>query len=332
MHGIQILSDLKNNRKKWLDRRKECVTATKIAVISGANPFRSVYEQWAIDTGQIEDDFVENDFTKFGQHNEPFVAKLFAQREDKSTWAVDGFYHHPNYNWAAATPDYFVYKHDVENVPDSIGDLKAFGDGALLECKTSTIKALDYWSETECPKSAYVQLQWQMGVMGIPEGWVAGLIGGDPRNFFAPRFDFDPELWGILLDQAARYKTCVDKVTPPEPTPADNKLIDKIVGERTGGVHELNTAEISTAESIVQSIHGLRKELKELDGSAREMRDVIKEHEARLKIIAGDCSIARFPDGREIKISTVNVKPHEVKGHTYTRVYLPKPMGGSDGY
>lgn len=310
MHGIEILSRISENREEWLGRR--AYGSSDVSTIAGLNVYRSPLDAWAERTGK-RPAFEGNDYTELGSHMEDYIAKLFTKRTGLIIAKSDSLYSHPEHTWATASPDFLgVDEHDVP---------------FIVECKNTSHRHASEWSETDAPTNAVFQLQWQLGVLGIPYGYIAGLIGGDPKEFYYPRFDYDQELFEKLIQIVSQFKNCVDTESLPDVTGTDSKLLDEIFEPRTGAEKAIEANDYDAVCDHMSVINHARKEKKEIEVKMAEVDNVIKVCQNSIKVIMGKHSVGLLPDGRVIKISTINVPSRVNPAYSFTKLLLPKEIG-----
>lgn len=193
---------------------------SEVAAIAGLNRWTTPLELWALKTGKSQPKELSQAM-KLGQLLEPIVAKLYIEkRPDLATLPNLGIYQHPDYPWAVATPDFFLYhKADLD---DPSAEIEPWG---LLECKTTSAYRKDDWqdglNQALVPDNAHCQLQWQLGVLGLQRGAVACLIGG--RDFVYKEIEFNPDVFAQLLELGKKFMGLVESGTPPEAIAEDEQ-------------------------------------------------------------------------------------------------------------
>ena len=243
---------------------------------------------------------------------------MFSLREALPVSKANALYQHKDLDWAIATPDYFVCE-KIDSLPT---DLTPIG---ILECKSTTARSASYWDEDTAPSSAHCQLIWQLGVCGdLLRGWVGGLIGGDPRDFYSPHFEFDDSVFAQLVEVAEQFLKMVREDIPPDPGAGDSKLIEQIVGIRKSEAMIFSQEGADEAENIMQSLRKIKEEKSKINAQLKAVEIKAKEFENILKLMLGDSSQGLLPDGRVIEIKAVNVGSKEVKGYSFTKLKLPK--------
>jgi predicted phage-related endonuclease len=67
--------------QEWLEARKQDVTSTEVAALFGLNPHKSRLRLWHEKRGDVESDFEDNPFTKWGRRLQNAVAEGIAEDE-----------------------------------------------------------------------------------------------------------------------------------------------------------------------------------------------------------------------------------------------------------
>ena len=314
MHGITILDYIDERREEWLEARKGRIGSSEIGCIAGLNWFKSPLELWAEWTGKVESTLDQDEpFLVFGRTNEPLVRRLTAEKLGKHLWPANALYAHPEHEWASASPDAFYGEPGLFCEPQG-----------ACELKTATGKADHMWSDERGPEFYFCQLQWQLGVLGLPEGYLSCMIGGDPRDVRSPFYKFDPAAFESLLELGEDFRRCVEQDIPPDPGPGDSKLIGKIVGRKKGLSVPLNAADAEEIESIIVTLRPLKKEKSTIEAAAKELKSKCSALENKIKLILGKAETGVLPDGREIHATIVRNPGYAVSAFEYTKVTLPK--------
>lgn len=303
---LTLISDVDSNRDAWLEARKGKISATKIGVILGVNKYKSPLQLWAEETGKIEDDFQGNRYTRYGLILEPFIREILAEELGREVVASNALYQHSRIEFAIASPDAFILSDNLQ----------------LAELKTANSRMYREWEDDSAPDAYVLQLQWQMGVTGLSEGYIACLLGGDPANLLYPHFDFDHDMWDFMLSAARDFLHCVQQDVPPEPGPGDSKLIEKIV-RRKEGLKTLKEAELIEAETLIPLMLAAKNEKKEIAELLKEKEDEIKTCENKLRLLLGDSTAAEAA-GYCFEVSKISIAERIQKGYEYTLLKLKK--------
>lgn len=163
------------SREKWLEARRQGVTASEIATVCGLSPWDSPYALYWRKKGELPEPD-DNDAMALGRYLEDYVAQRFAELHPEFYTHGDGrsVFSHPDRPWQIATPDRIVYDHGIDLYGGRYGAGPAL---AVLECKTAA--SYDGWGDDGSdviPVHYLCQVLWQMDVMGVQTGYVACLF------------------------------------------------------------------------------------------------------------------------------------------------------------
>lgn len=303
-----LLTDVALHRAQWLEARKGRISATKIATVLGMNPYQSPLALWCQETRKVQDDYAGNAYTRLGSLLEPFVMDLLAGEIGHPVVAADALYQHQTVDLAIASPDALV------EMPG--------GALQLAELKTANARMAYAWEDGAVPDRYALQLQWQMGVTGVHEGYIACMIGGDPTDLPHPLLEFDQELWELMLGAATRFVECVVRDVPPAPGPGDAKLIESLV-DRTESIRPLSEAEQVEADAIIPELLAARARKKEIQKDLDSVGDTAKTLENRLRLLLGS-STSAYGAGYQIDLKRVYVPARQNSAYFYTPVRLKK--------
>lgn len=184
--------------REWHDLRREGIGGSEIGVIAGLNKWQSAYTLWATKTGQIEENYTDNDAMFWGRTLEPVILDHFAsQHPELIVTAGDGTYANIENPWQHANPDGFIATPDGRN--------------GILEIKTAMYE--EDWRDG-VPKTYMAQLQWYLRVFGYDYGYVAVLFHG---NKYAEYYvEYDAFQSDLDADLAFRFLLNVKNETAPD--------------------------------------------------------------------------------------------------------------------
>lgn len=198
-------------RERWLQLRKECVTSTEMAPVSGIPKYGKT--RWSIyheKLGELEDTFDPTERTEVGSILEQSIAKLVGERLGCRVLRLRDFMMRGK---LGASFDYHVVDPNSEY------------DGWLVEIKN--VDRMIYredWSEDVhkrpiAPDHISVQVQTQLEVARRPGTILAALVGGnDLKLGFIAR---DVEMGAALRSIATQFWVDIDEGNVPEVVPDD---------------------------------------------------------------------------------------------------------------
>ena len=147
------------NRDEWLKQRSKGLGGSDAGAVVGLNPYKSAYTLWAEKTGQISNVVEENEAIRLGNDLEDYVAKRFAERENKKIKRSSYCYQSKKFPFMRANVDRLI-----------------IGENAALECKTANpFKDGDY-SNDIIPPTYYCQCLHYMAVCGFDRMYLAVLV------------------------------------------------------------------------------------------------------------------------------------------------------------
>lgn len=276
------------DRAEWLKQRRTGVGGSDVAAVLGLSPWRTPYDVYLDKLGKATKELTSQ-AAHFGNRLEAVVADEFSERTGIRCTMQEHMYRNPLSHWEIANIDRYA------------------GPGAILECKTARladgwgpsqeeeIKAGEVASDHEIPIYYETQIQWYMGLLGVPVCYVAVLIGG--QDFRIYKVSRDPEIFEKIR---AKVKTFwlehVEKHVPPEPISVAD--VRALYAKDSGAMREASNEEAA------------------LVGDLKTVREQIKELEAQEKAIASKIILAI---GADTGITIAGKKAATYKAQTSRR-------------
>lgn len=279
---MKVLLNSGYTEAEFLEVRKNRIGGSDIAAIAGLNKFRTPLQVWLEKTGR-EKPVAENDYMWLGKRLEPIVAELFCRKTNKVLKPIGQVWGHPVHDFAIATPDYQLCEYMPQSDPPYVQTETA----PLVEIKTSSWRAKEFWGEDKAPDYAVIQLQWQLEIGGIDSGYVAGLIGGNPEDFFKPHILRNKDIANQLLDVAHKFMGLVKSDTPPAAKAGDAEMIQKLYPNRT-------EAEVLLPESSAMMFQRY-DQLKEIIKRSEDEQETIKNN---LMMLVKEGGTGKYADRR----------------------------------
>jgi putative phage-type endonuclease len=250
--------------------RRSGIGGSDAAVILGLSSWMTPLELWMRKTGRAAET-PDSPILRRGRKLEAIVASEYEEETGRKVTAAPGFVVHPEHSWM------------IGHVDRIIPPTNGFETPGILECKSANVFRLSQW-EDEAPLAAQVQLMHYLAVTGYKWGSVAGLLGG--IDFKYQDIQRNEDFIGKLIEKERSFWLLVQIDTPPEPTAADTKTLNKLYAAVTGQVIEL------PAEAELWDQQRLTAKM-EID----RLKDLLDEAEARLKFAIGAGEAGRLPDG-----------------------------------
>ena len=235
--------------------RKGFIGASDVSVILGINPFMTPLRLWAIKTGELAEENLDDvEAVEWGTRLERVVSDKFSDSHNVKLIARKTRYVHPIYTFLSCELDNIVA-----------------GTEELVEIKTVNAWAWKKWSnQDELPAHVIVQVMMQLGLSKRKVGWVACLCGG--QKYIEKRVEFDKKMFDDLVLKCVAFWDLVQSNTPPSAIAADNDDIVDIYpssNEQMQQIEELNTK--------ISHLQELKAHISELENQQAKIEAEIKQ-------------------------------------------------------
>lgn len=293
------------DRDGWLEWRRTHIGSSDITTICGLNPYQTPLELWAIKTGKM-DDIEQSPAMRYGQLVEPAIIEIFKDlHPEYEVRANDSTFESTEVEWATATPDAILREND------SI----IYG---LLECK-HTARFQD-WDDGGAPNYAHLQLQFQLGVMGLSYGHIGAVVGGRVNDFKDLYFKFEPDIWDACLEMGADFMKAIQQDIPPKAGAGDSKALNTLLELREGEKELDDMHWLKTYTDLKRRLGVAKKRVERLDEKKKELENQIKQE-------LGGLSAGLFPDGSRVSLKEVKVNPKS-KPYSFIRFNFKEARNG----
>lgn len=250
------------SREEWLNHRAGSIGGSEVAAVLGFSRWKTPLEVWGQKTGQIKDTGEQTEAMRWGSLLEPIIRKEFARRNNLTVSEANCIFAHVDYPFMTCNIDGYVIEDD--------------GTFALLEIKTANAFSVDDWQQG-CPPEYYLQVQYYMGILGLPRTYLAVLVGGsDYRQLVINR---DDEVISVIIAKVCQFWELVRYKTPPQPMASDNEVLNKLYPISKNESVQLNSKEIFAKYEVAKSALDIAKKEKE-------------ELEAQIKLLMGEAETA----------------------------------------
>lgn len=260
-----LATNTHEDRKGFLEARKGKVGCSDLPALCGISTWTSPLDLWMRVTGRTEST-EDNDTLWFGRQVEPIILGLLERRLQVPVKRVNEVWSNSKYPLLVGSPDAIVEKEGEE------------GPG-LAEAKNTGLWAKNLWSATSAPDAAHLQLQGQLGVSGYKWGYCAGLIGGSPRDFYTPRFDFSQDIFDQAYERVESFMQLVKKDIPPEARAGDEETLRALHGFPRDRIIDLPD---ETLELILRH-DALTRERAEHNRRSKDVSEQMDDIEAKLQ-------------------------------------------------
>ena len=247
------------NRDEWLKQRSKGLGGSDAGAVVGLNPYKSAYTLWAEKTGQISNVVEENEAIRLGNDLEDYVAKRFAERENKKIKRSSYCYQSKEFPFMRANVDRLIV-----------------GENSALECKTANpFKDGDY-SNDIIPPSYYCQCLHYMAVCGFDRMYLAVLVF--QKDFYTYVIDRGNEAVEAdiraLIKAESEFWKLVENGTAPDVDGSES------TAQTLKQLHkdELKTVfDLTEYDEKLDEIQELKEQQKELKAKQKTLENELKE-------------------------------------------------------
>jgi putative phage-type endonuclease len=242
--------------------RRTYIGGTDVSAILGINQYVTPYEVWEYKVG-ISDPVEENDVMLFGRLFEPVILDVAEKRIGNKILNRNDFFQHDDYPFLGVHPD------GITALNPKIPALKQYN----CECKTVAAWAYNKWTEP-VPFEYYCQIQHEMDI--IRNSWLPDLEYSyfivfvmDSRELHIDVVRYDEKFASKQRDFLIQFwNEMVVKNNPPDYQVSDfaksNEILDSYVQVT------------EDAKDIIRNYNKMKSEIKQLEGSLKDIENAIK--------------------------------------------------------
>lgn len=209
-----------DSRAEWLALRKRDVTASDMAALFGAHPYRTALKLYAIKSGLLDDD-EETPAMRRGKHMEVVAERIL--REEHPDWIVEAnaAYWSDAAVRIGATPDFIVRRPDRS------------GFGVVQVKSVADMIWRKQWKQPDGtidpPLYAVVQAHIEQRLTGASWAAVLPIVVSFGIEMPLIEFDIHEGIWDRAVDEtAAFWRMVADRRPPPADYGRDADTIDDI--------------------------------------------------------------------------------------------------------
>jgi putative phage-type endonuclease len=185
------------NDPSWHEARRTRIGGSEIGALMGWSPFQTPQQLLASKLGATPDR--NTPAMRRGRYLEPAIAAWYAGEHDVE---YDAEYQG---TWVAEN-DWQLYN------PDAVTT-----EGVLCEFKTTSVRDSEHgWGRaggSKVPLAYAAQVQWGLGVLGLPEAVLVVLAGAPKFDFAVYRMRFQPESFAYLTQRADQFRARIPERT-----------------------------------------------------------------------------------------------------------------------
>ena len=232
----------------WLRERAKDLTSTDIAALFGVSPYCTAFELYHVKHGNIAESNEENERTRWGKRLQEAIAEGVAYENAFVLRRMDEYIRDTDLR-VGSSFDFGGEPYDEAGGIFGAGLVPGTGLKPEFIVEIKNVDSLAFkrgWIETdfglEAPAHIELQLQHQLGVSGLREGYIAAFVGGNRVELL--RREFDAVVWQRILDLAAWFWSLTDAPAPDYAR--DYEVISRLHGYSSAGKVIEATGEIET--------------------------------------------------------------------------------------
>jgi putative phage-type endonuclease len=294
-HEARVVLPASASREEWLAARRNAIGGSEISAVMGINPYATPFHVFrAKADGWFEPEFETNEAIEWGHRLEQAVIDKavdelglgYVARPGGQIWA------NPKVPYIQVTPDAFVTKR------------RSWSALGLIEAKTAGDD--EGWTGGSAPLHYQIQLQVQLGVMGLKRGWLACFELGQARNFYLVETEFDAEWFAEAAHLAERFwiEHVQEGVAPMHDF--SHPRTEKLLRELRPKVHRQSIEFDDEALEWISDYNDAKEQLKVAEARMNEAKNWLIFHmgDAGAAYI-GEEKVASYP---EVSSSRINAE------------------------
>ncbi len=288
-------------REAWLAERMNSIGASEAAAALGVHPHQSPLALFNVKCGFVEpDDLSGNEAVEFGIRLERPIIEAFSERSGRNVtpWPQFKITRHPSKPHISCTPDAVEYEDaGIQSEATSV-----------VQIKTASAWLAREWKD-EPPLHYQVQVMQEMAVLDLPRATLVVLIGGQRLKWFdVPRDDAFIE---VMLQRLDEFWACVQSRTPPAIDWSESCSL---------ALKKLHPLDSGAEVQLPEEAADWDAELRDAKAKIKELEQVEKLNENRLKAAIGDNTYGVLPDGSRYSWATRDRKGYTVQPTTYRQL------------
>lgn len=300
MATVETTAQTIDPREAWLAERASGIGASESASAIGVDPYRSPIELWSTKCGLTEPDDISGKLpVKIGNRLEALVIEEFAEQSGRlvTPWPQYHSIKHPDFPFITCTPD------AEELNPDCLDERIS-----LVQVKAVSAYMDRQWKH-EAPLHYIVQCQHELAVVGCQRATLVALVGNSHLRWFD--LERDDAFIDALLQRLDEFWACVQNRIPPaiDWSESCSLALKKLHPQDSG-------AEVQLPEEAAE----WDAELRDAKAKIKELEQVEKLNENRLKAAIADATYGVLPDGSRYSWATRDRKGYTVEATTYRQL------------
>ena len=269
--------------EEWLELRGMGIGSSEVGTLLGLNPWDTPLQLWRRKKG-IDPPVQENNAMLMGHLLEDAVAQRWQIETGLQVIkasAGDYIVIDDEKPYLRVSPDRTYWLADAVHNNQNKG---------IVECKT-TVMGID---EDNIPLHWFSQLQYQLGVCGYSEGWLAWLVQG--RDFGCKHIKFDKDYYDWMVEEITKF-VHDNLIGGEEPLPMTTEDVLKKNPRAVEGKTLLATSDLIEACTKLKAIKAAVKE-QEAEAKGLEQQIKLALGDAEM-LLDGDTTLATWKNNKD---------------------------------
>lgn len=285
--------------KEWLDWRKTGIGGSDVAAVVGEAGWSSMLKLWAIKSGAVPDESLDNEDMEWRHRMEPMILqKMLDKHTECELVTRSPCFKRTDYPFMLASLDAIT--------ADQFGNINT-------EIKTAASEKdwLTEDGEETVPSYYMCQALWQMMVTGIKRTRFAVLVSGFNKRYFEREIEYNQQAAEMLFKAAVMFWNGVLSNTPPPPDTNNPE------GDSWAIKHIFPTVNEEQVAVISNEFHQNLSRRLRLKEQIEHLQNEVDTIENGIKMLCGSAKMVRTEDGRKICsksiIKKVSIKAEDLK-------------------
>lgn len=262
---------------EWLEARKSGIGGSDVAAILGVSPWKTALDVY-LDKLNLVPQEPPTEAMDWGTKKEALIAEEFSRRTGLKIQRVNKILRVDD--WMIANIDRAIINPDIKKTVRVLDDGHSLTTDMILECKDvnayadgfgdsqedEIVKGMEV-TEHQIPIYYETQVQWYMGVTGVPVCYLSALIGGKELRIY--RIKKREDVIDMVVERCKEFWTKnIQQRVPPEPKRGNIEDLNKLYKIDNG-------SEIAADIALAEKVNEYRR-LKTQESEVKKQLEVIK--------------------------------------------------------
>lgn len=281
-------------RDAWLAARRGGIGGSEVGALIGVSEYGTPFSVYNAKMREGKD-LSDVPAVEWGHRWEDVVGAKTAEQIGLVDRFAGGLWADREKSFLRVTPDRFATRARSWKAVGVI-ECKTAGDGDEWESGSITAGGQ---GTGRAPLSYRAQIQWQMGILGLPLGWLGCYVSNRARDFYVVEIDFDREWFREMVDAAERL--WVANILAEEPPMHDlrHPMTEELLKEINPVVMKPSVDLPDEAEDWLRDYKRIKAEADKAEKNLREIKNFFR-------MWTGDAGAGYLGERKVVSYPTVN--------------------------